>query len=135
MPLRRTLLYLSRQPRVRNWVETSGLAKRLSSRFVAGSTLGDALEVCLKIQHEGISATLDYLGENVTSPAEAVACRDTYLRMLNFMCEAGLEPNVSIKLTQFGIDFSMEECEANVAALVKAAAGIRGFVRVDKEGS
>ena len=135
MPLRRTILYLSRHKALRNWVETSPSARRLSSRFVAGSRLVDALEVCRKIRADGITATLDYLGENVKSLDEAAACRDMYLRMLDAMQNAGVEPNVSIKLTQFGIDLSESACEENVAALVKAAAAIGGFVRIDMESS
>ena len=135
MPLRRTILYLSRHKALRNWVETSPSARRLSSRFVAGSQLDDALEICRKIRADGITATLDYLGENVKSLDEAAACRDMYLRMLHSMHEAGIEPNVSLKLTQFGLDLSESGCEANVSELVKAAASIGGFVRIDMESS
>jgi proline dehydrogenase len=133
--LRRTILYLSRQKALRNWVETSSTARRLSSRFVAGSQLDDALEVCRRIRVDGITATLDYLGENVKSLDEAAACRDMYLRTLFAMQSAGVEPNVSIKLSQFGLDLSESACMENVAALVKAAAAIGGFVRIDMESS
>jgi proline dehydrogenase len=102
---------------------------------VAGSRLADALEVCRAIRADGITATLDYLGENVKSLDEAAACRDMYLNMLHAMQDAGVEPNVSIKLTQFGIDLSESACDENVAALVKAAAAIGGFVRIDMESS
>jgi proline dehydrogenase len=135
VPLRRTILYLSRHKALRNWVETSPSARRLSSRFVAGSQLDDALAVCRGIHADGITATLDYLGENVKSLDEAAACRDMYLRMLRAMQAAGVEPNVSIKLSQFGIDLSESACSENVAALVKAAAAIGGFVRIDMESS
>jgi proline dehydrogenase len=135
LPLRRTILYLSNHKALRNWVETSPAARRLSSRFVAGSKLEDALDVCRRMRAEGITATLDYLGENVKSPEEAVACRDMYLRMLHAMEGAGVEPNVSLKLTQFGLDLSEAACEENVSALVKAAAEISGFVRLDMESS
>ncbi len=135
MPLRRTILYLSRHKALRNWVETSPSARRLSSRFVAGSQLDDALAVCRGIRADGITATLDYLGENVKSLDEAAACRDMYLRMLHSMQAAGVEPNVSIKLSQFGVDLSESACGDNVAALVKAAAAIGGFVRIDMESS
>jgi proline dehydrogenase len=135
VPLRRTILYLSRHKALRNWVETSPSARRLSSRFVAGSQLDDALEACRKIRADGIAATLDYLGENVNSLDEAAACRDMYLRILHAMHAAGLQSNVSIKLTQFGLDISESACGENVAALVKAAAAIGGFVRVDMESS
>jgi proline dehydrogenase len=135
VPLRRTILYLSRHKALRNWVETSPSARWLSSRFVAGSQLSDALDVCRMIRADGITATLDYLGENVKSLDEAAACRDMYLRILHAMQEAGVEPNVSIKLTQFGLDLSESACGENVGALVKAAAGIGGFVRIDMESS
>jgi proline dehydrogenase len=135
MPLRRTILYLSRHKALRNWVETSPAARRLSSRFVPGSRLEDALEVCRRIRADGITATLDYLGENVNSLDEAAACRDMYLRMLHALQAAEVEPNVSIKLSQFGIDLSESACGENVAALVKEAAAIGGFVRIDMESS
>ena len=135
MPLRRTILWLSRHTTLRNWVETSPVARRVSSRFIAGNKLGDALEVCRKIRADGIAVTLDYLGENVASLDEAAGCRDAYLAMLHAMQEAGVEPNVSLKLTQFGLDFSGSACEENVGALVKAAAAIGGFVRIDMESS
>jgi len=133
--LRGTLLYLSSHPGLRHWMETSSVARRLSSRFIAGATLESALAVCRRIRAERITATLDYLGENVRSLNEASACRDMYLRMLHAMREAGLEPNVSLKLTQFGLDLSPEACEANVAMLVEAASQMGGFVRIDMESS
>lgn len=135
MPLRRTILYLSRHKALRHWVETSRAARRLSSRFIAGSKLSDALDVCRKIRADGITATLDYLGENVNSLDEAAACRDAYLATLHAMREAGVEPNVSLKLTQFGLDLAESACAENVGALVKAAAAIGGFVRIDMESS
>jgi proline dehydrogenase len=116
-------------------METSPLARRMSSRFVPGTDLEQAIAVCGKLRTEGIAATLDYLGENVTSLAEASASRDMCLRMLGAMRAAGVEPNVSIKLTQFGLDFSTEACEENVAPLVEKASGIGGFVRIDMESS
>ena len=135
MPLRSTILYLARHKQLRRWVETSRAARKFSSRFVAGHTLEDGLSVCRKLKAEGITATLDYLGENVTSLDEAAACRDMYLRMLTAMHETGVEPNVSLKLTQFGLDLSEPACEENVAELVKKAASMGGFVRMDMEGS
>jgi proline dehydrogenase len=118
--LRRTLLYLSHHRALRNWMETSPVARRLSARFIAGNTLEDAIAVCTTLRGEGISATLDYLGENVKSMGEAEACRDMCLRALGAMRAAGVEPNVSIKLTQFGLDFSTEACQENAAPLVEA---------------
>src|SRR5690349_20061883 len=121
MPLRATLLYLSRHKGLRNSAEHSRLARGLSLRFVAGRTLEEALDVCRRIRQQGITATLDYLGESVATIEEAAACRDMCLRALDTLHAAGLEPNVSLKLTQFGIDVSSEACEENVTALVAKA--------------
>jgi proline dehydrogenase len=126
---------LSRNRALRTWAEHAELARRLSARFIAGKTLDDALRVCLRIRGEGITATLDYLGESVKSLDEAAACRDTCIRTIQAMRAAGLEPNVSLKLTQFGLDLSPAVCEENVAALVQEAESIGGFVRIDMEGS
>jgi proline dehydrogenase len=116
-------------------METSALARRLSSRFVAGDTLQDALEACRRINSEGILVTLDHLGENVTSLAEAEAFRDIYLRTLEEIHAAHLDANVSIKLTQFGMDLSETACRAAVEQLVCKAAERNNFVRVDMESS
>jgi len=133
--LRNALLYFSRQRALRNWVETSPIAWRLSSRFIAGHRLEDAITACLKVRAEGITATLDYLGESVRSLDEASACRDMYVTILHGMRSAGVEPNVSLKLTQFGLDFSIDACEENVALVAKTAMEVGGFVRIDMESS
>jgi len=80
LPLRSTILYLSRQRALQNWVETSSAARHFSTHFVAGLTLDDAIAVCVRFRSEGIMATLDYLGENVKSLDEGAACRDMYSR-------------------------------------------------------
>ncbi len=133
--MRNVLLFLSRQQRLRRWMETSSIAHRLAHRFVAGDTLDDALAVCRRVNGEGISATLDYLGENVRTLEEAVQCRDTYLRTLRATIENGIDSNVSLKLTQFGIDVSEDACNDNVAELVKCAAEAGSFVRIDMEST
>ncbi len=116
-------------------MEHSALAKRLSSRFVAGETLDDALQAGRRINREGISLTLDHLGENVTSLVEAAASRDVCLRALARIAEEKIEGNVSIKLTQFGIDISEPACRSNVEELVRTANELGSFVRVDMESS
>jgi proline dehydrogenase len=116
-------------------METSRWARRLSARFVAGDNLPDALETCRRINGEGIAVTLDHLGENVTSLEEAAASRDAYLLALTEIAKLKIDGNVSLKLTQFGMDLSLEECTANVEALVRQAAALGTFVRVDMEAS
>jgi proline dehydrogenase len=133
--VRSLFLFLSRQRRLRKWVETSPLAQRLSARFVAGETLDDALRVGKQINSEGITLTVDHLGESVTSLEEAAQARDVYLSTLSAIHENQVCGNVSLKLTQFGLDFSAEQCRANVSQLVERAAGLSSFVRVDMESS
>ena len=87
--LRTLLLFLSRQKRLRKWMETSVWARRLSGRFVAGDTLPEALVTCQRINAEGIAVTLDHLGENVGSSAEAACSRDAYMQALAEIVEAG----------------------------------------------
>jgi proline dehydrogenase len=131
--VRRLLLFLSRQRRIRRWIEGFPAARRLSRRFVAGETLEEALAVCRRLNREGIAVTLDRLGEIVTSLEEAAEARDSYVEALTALHEAGLPGNVSLKLTQFGLDFSYEECRANLEKLVSRAAELGAFVRIDME--
>lgn len=133
--LRSLFLFLSRQRHLRQWVETSGVARQLSSRFVAGETLNDALRIGRKINSEGITLTVDHLGESVTSLAEAARARDVYLQTLAAIHQNAIRGNVSLKLTQFGLDLSEAECRSNVAMLVADAARMGNFVRVDMESS
>ena len=133
--MRRLLLFLSRQKGLRRWMETSRLARGFSSRFVAGETLAAAMAVSRRVNSEGISVTLDHLGENVTSLEEAASSRDVYLESLSQLSQNGIQGNVSLKLSQFGIDLSEDACRANVEQLVRRAAEIGSFVRVDMENS
>ena len=133
--MRSFFLFLSRQKHLRKWMETSSLAKRFAARFVAGETLDQALAVSRKLNSEGISVTLDHLGESVSSLEEAAEARDVYVRTLSAIHDSGIQGNVSLKLTQFGIDISYDQCLANVEMLVRKAAELGSFVRVDMEAS
>ncbi len=133
--VRALLLFLSRQKQLRQWMETSQTARRLATRFVAGETLDQALAVARKLNGEGITVTLDHLGESVNSLDEAAAACDVYLRTLDAIQLGGVHGNVSLKLSQFGIDLSEAECRSNVERLVGRAAECGNFVRVDMESS
>lgn len=133
--MRAFLLLLSRLRWLRSWMETSALSQRVASRFVAGETLADVLATGQRINGEGIALTIDHLGENVTSLAEAEVSRDVYLRALNEIAENHINGNVSLKLTQFGMDLSEAACRENVEKLVMRAKELNTFVRVDMESS
>lgn len=133
--MRAFLLLLSRLRWLRSWMETSAISRRVSSRFVAGESLADVLAAGRRINGEGIALTIDHLGENVTSLAEAEVSRDVYLTALNEIAENHINGNVSLKLTQFGMDISEPACRENVEKLVMRAKELNTFVRVDMESS
>ena len=131
--LRNLLLFLSEQPHLRRWVETSPVAGRLTKRFVAGETLERELDVCRKLNREGILVTVDHLGEKVTSLDEARASLEAYLDALNGIAAEKLNASISIKLSQFGLEISEDACRENVEKLARAAREVDGFVEVDME--
>lgn len=133
--MRSLFLFLSRNRMLRRFMETFPTAKKFSARFVAGSSLEEALTVCEKVNRDGLAITLDYLGENVSSLDEAAACRTMYMRCLNELENRRIKGNVSLKLTQFGMDLSEEACRQNVRELVCAAANFGNFVRMDMEST
>jgi len=116
-------------------METSAIAGRLTSRFIAGRTLDEELAVCRRLNAENTLATLDYLGENVTSLEEAAVSRDTYLEALDRISREAPNATVSLKLTQFGLDFSTEACRDNVERLVERAKAIGSRIEFDMESS
>ena len=134
--LRKGLLWLSQRNGMFRFVRSNGLARRFASRFVAGETIDEGVAAAGELAARGITASLDLLGESVTRPEEAVAARDEYVRMLDRMAAAGgIEVNVSVKLTQMGLDIDEELCHRNMTAILERARIHRGFVRLDMEGS
>lgn len=116
-------------------METSPAARRLTERFVAGETLEQELAVCARLQQDGLTATLDHLGENVTSLEEAEDARDVYLRALDQIEARALPCTISLKLTQMGLDFSASACIENVTALAQRASQAGTRVEIDMEST
>jgi proline dehydrogenase len=133
--LRAGLLWLSEQPQVFRFVRGNGLARRFASRFVAGETVDSGVAALKELNAARITASLDLLGESVGSAPEARAARDTYLQTLDRIQAAGAQANVSVKLTQMGLDLDEALCLENVGAIVERAQRHGSFVRIDMEGS
>ena len=134
--LRQGLLWLSQQNGIFRFVRSNPLARRFASRFVAGETIEEGVASARELMSRGITASLDLLGESVSKPAEATAAKDQYLVMLDRMAAAGnIEVNVSVKLTQMGLDIDEDLCRRNMREILERAAAHRGFVRLDMEGS
>jgi proline dehydrogenase len=109
--------------------------QRLSSRYIAGATLDDAVRVVRELNAAGKAATVDVLGEETGSAAEAEAIARHYLEALARLDGEGLDANVSVKLTGLGLDVDPDLCRANLEAVVRDAAARGNFVRIDMEDS
>ncbi len=133
--LRSALIALSRNRTLRSFAESSTLGGRMSSRFVAGTSVAQALDAAASVNRQGMTATLDSLGENVHSPQEAQQAAEVYHRLLDAIAQRHLDANVSVKLTQMGMDLEPALASANVLGLVTHAVAANTFVRIDMEGS
>jgi proline dehydrogenase len=133
--LRSTLLKLSESPGFAHWVTSNNSTRSMARRFVAGETLDEAIAAARKCNDAGMFASLDYLGENVSTTTDAQRARDAYLEIFERIAKENLQANVSCKLTQLGLDLSAEFCEGLVLSVVERAAGYDNFLRVDMEGS
>ncbi|GAC1428458.1 MAG: proline dehydrogenase [Acidobacteriaceae bacterium] len=140
--LRSLFIALSANRNLRNFSERSRLGRKLASRFVAGTSLDDALTAAAQVNSQGMAVSLDALGESVTTEEEARSAADLYHRLLDLIEARGLndrvvhrDTNISLKLTAMGLDISPVLCEEIVAELVAHAARLNSFVRIDMEGS
>ena len=135
MVTRSALIYLSRQEGLKEFATRFRPFKKLTTRFVAGETIDEAVAAIQELNAEGCSASFDHLNESVANSAEAEAEIKEYLQILNRIDETGIDSNVSIKLTQFGLELDPELAYRNSRAVVEDAARRENFVRVDMEGS
>lgn len=136
MPLLRSFfIALSHDRLLRRFSERSRLGRRLSSRFVAGMEIGDALRVAEAINQQGMAVSLDSLGESVTTEAEARAAAEIYHQLLNAIAERGLKANISVKLTQMGLGLSPALATSIAEGLAEHAQATGSFVRIDMEDS
>lgn len=133
--LRTLLIALSQNASMRTLMERSAPGRRISSRFVAGLTIEDALRVTAELNHEGFAVSLDSLGESVRTEQQARAAANLYHDLLDAIAAKHLNANVSVKLTGVGLDISPALAERTVGGIVGHAAQQGNFVRIDMEGS
>ena len=134
-PLRSTLIALSKSTRMQDLIVGMPISRRMARRFVAGETLPDAIDAIRASNATGLLATLDFLGEHVHSQAEASVNADEYIRALLAIRQAGVDANISIKLTAMGLAVDDDFCYRNVRRIVEVAALLGNFVRIDMEDS
>jgi proline dehydrogenase len=104
-------------------------------RFIAGETLEEAISAARVLQANNLLVTLDHLGESVATIAEADTATRAYIAMLEQIAQAGIERNISLKLTQLGLTVDRATCVDNLRRILDAAAAHQFFVRVDMENS
>ena len=133
--LRSLFLLLSASPQLKQWSSESRLAQMAARRFVAGDTIQDAIEAIRAANRQGMTATLDHLGENTESEAQALDATKEYITALEHIAQNGVDSSVSVKLTQLGLDLGTDFCRENVARVATKAQKVGTYVRIDMEGS
>ncbi len=131
--LRSFLIYLSRAAWAQRMITSWSFAWRAASRFVAGTTIQDAIRVVRELNAKGINATLDQLGEHTSTVEEANNAADAIVGVLTEIDKEGVRANVSIKLTQIGMGLDEEICRQNLIRILEQARKSNTFIRVDME--
>jgi proline dehydrogenase len=132
---RAILLYLSKQFWLQDVLGGFPGFRQITRRFIAGENIRDAIGAIEELNRAGLDATFDHLGESTTSRVEASADVDEYLTVLDLIDASGVRSNISIKLTQLGLDIDEQYCYENVLRLVESAHRRGNFVRIDMEDS
>ncbi len=135
MLFRNFLLTLSENKTLTGFIARNRAASRLAHRFVAGDTLTDAIREIKELNSRSITATIDHLGENVEDDKGAEEATEVYLEILEAIHREKLDANVSVKLTQLGLDIGLEFCRSNLHKIAERAGHFDNFVRIDMESS
>ena len=131
--MRAVLLWMSRSKFLRRLIMRLGFARRAAGRFVAGETIDAAIATIRALNASGILATVDHLGENVETEADAHRATDDYIAVLDRIGREGVKSHASIKLTQLGLDIGDDFCRENVTRVVRKAQAVGAFIRIDME--
>jgi proline dehydrogenase len=128
---------LSRSPVLRRLASKYGMAtpESFARRFIAGETVEEAIHDARLLQARGMLLTLDYLGESVRTTDEAATATREYVRLIDIIVKSGIERNVSLKLTQLGVDVDRATCVDNLRRILEPATRHGFFVRIDMENS
>jgi proline dehydrogenase len=128
---------LSRSAALKRLASKYGMATKgsFARRFIAGETIQEAIVCARELQSEGLLLTLDYLGESVRTLEEANAATREYVRLMEVIVAAGIERNISLKLTQLGVDVDRATCIDNLRRILDPGTRHGFFVRIDMENS
>ena len=128
---------LSRSAFLKRLASKYGMASRdgFARRFIAGETVEEAIEAARALEARGLQLTLDYLGESARTSEEAAAATKEYVRLIDVLVASGIERNISLKLTQLGVDVDRATCSDNLRRILEPAQRHAFFVRIDMENS
>jgi proline dehydrogenase len=138
--LRQSLLFLSENQVAQRMVLGTRVSRHFAERFVAGESLEQAIAAARTVNDSGMTVSLDYLGEAVSSRAEAEAATEMAIRSLEAIAEHGIDGNISVKPTQFGLDIDVDFCRRNIERVLQRGRELGDgegeiFVRLDMEAS
>jgi proline dehydrogenase len=133
--LRQFFIYLSRQTWAYRAMLSNPLTRAMAWRFVAGEDLETTIGIVRDLNARGIQVTLDHLGENVASEAEAVRATDEAITILRRIASAGVRSHLSVKPTQLGFDLGDDFCREQLRRILAVARETDNFVRIDMEGT
>ena len=131
--LRSFFVTLSKATLAQRMISRWSVARKAASRFVAGETSADAIQVVRQLNLRRIQASLNFLGETTTRPEDAAHATAEILNLLTLIQENGLRANVSIKLTQIGLSLDKNLCHSNLLAILNRARELGNFIRIDME--
>lgn len=135
MLIRNFIFWLSTKKGFTDAIARRGMRYGFARRFIAGESLSEALAVSAELCHAGRRVSLNHLGENVRTAEEAGRARNSYIEMVRELDAAGLDANVSIKLTQLGLDLDRNLCQTLASEIAAAAAGLGRTIEMDMEGT
>ena len=133
--IRATLLRGSQNAWLRERAVRYPFVRRSVARFMPGERIEDALQAAHALHGQGVGTIVTQLGENISDAAEAERTTRHYLEVLQKIHDAGLDTQVSVKLTQLGLDLDKERCFENLVRLVERAGTCGNFLWIDMEGS
>ena len=119
------------QKLIMNWP----FAWRVASRFIAGVTIAEVISVVKILNDQGLNATIDHLGENATTAKDTLAATEEVINLLEVINQNEIHANISIKLTQFGLNIDPDLCKSNLKNIIEKASETKNFIRIDMEDS
>lgn len=135
MWMRDLIFWASTKKAVTRRIADSGMRTGFARRFIAGESLAEALTASEALMRESRKVSLNHLGENVATPEEAQHSRDSYVEMVRELARRKIDGNISIKLTQLGLDLGRDLCFQLADEIVTAASALRYSIEIDMEGS